>query len=527
MGEDLINEIADKSDSGWTSRTKAAAIAIILIAAAIRLWGLGDQSVWQDEAYSAVLARQDVSTIVQMQVDDSSPPLYYLLLHFWTSSFGDSEFVIRLLSALFGIGLVAAVLFITSSLFNRSAGLWAGGMLAFAPLAVYYSQEARMYSLTPLLAILSVYFCHLVSDNPTPKRVAWFIGITAGLLYTQNYGVFILLVDGLYLLARRRERRDPRPMLALSGVVLLYLPWLIVLSRQVVGNTTAWILPPHLRMLVDTALHLTFKSWRIPTTGLLKVSWGIGLAAALVVLVQIIVFAVRLIQSSQASERACSWPIFLVLGYMVLPIACAFISSYSKPIYVAGRYDSIVQPGVYMLLGLGIASIPLDWLRKALGILLFAVLLISLHAYFTTYWKSNDRDVANWVANNATESDLVLFTDLTVTPFLYYHPNSDVSRIRFPQAGLGYMPAGFFSNDLSYFEDEFRSVIRKVSAQWPRKRRLLVVLKPYRTSDLFVSRLNEESWLRLMRHVSFPAGHNAENQVSEIIIYDIIKAPEL
>ena len=71
------------STVSWTTRAKVVAVAIIILAAAVRLWGLGEQSVWQDEAYSVVLAREDVGTIIRAQVEDSSPPLYYVLLHFW------------------------------------------------------------------------------------------------------------------------------------------------------------------------------------------------------------------------------------------------------------------------------------------------------------------------------------------------------------------------------------------------------------------------------------------------------------
>ena len=514
------------SAGGWTTRARVAATAIIILAAAVRLWGLSEQSIWQDEAYSVVLARQDIGAIIQTQVEDSSPPLYYVLLHFWLRLFGDSEFAARLFSALLGVCLVAATLLIASALLRRAVGFWAGGMLALAPLAVYYSQEARMYSLTPLLAIISVYLCHLVAEKPSSKRMAWFIFVTAAMLYTQNYGVFVLLAEGLYVLARRKERRDVRPMLALMGVVGAYLPWLLVLSRQIAENTTPWIPAPRLRMLTETLLHLTFKSWRLPTTGFLKASWGIGLMAVGALLVLAMWLALRARRSGDASERALSWPVLLILSYTIIPIACAFVASYSKPIYVPGRYDTIVQPGLFILSALGLASIRSKSLRKALGVLIFAVLVISLHSYFTTYWKSNDREIANWVARNATASDIVLFSDLTITPFMYYYPECGITTLRFPRGGLGWTPKGAFTNDMAFFEEEFRAIVRRMSALWPHKNRLLVVFKPSPAIyQRLKSRLSQEEWLRFQERITFGMGHNAENQASEITIFHIVAAP--
>ncbi|HUT03666.1 MAG TPA: glycosyltransferase family 39 protein [bacterium] len=515
-----------KKESYWGGVARAGAVGILLLAAALRLWGLGAQSIWQDEAYSVVLAREHVGTIIQRQVEDSSPPLYYVLLHFWIVIFGDSEFAARLPSALCGIGLVAATLLIASRLFGPKVGLGAGAMLAIAPLAVCYSQEARMYSLTPLLAVISVYLCHLLGENVSKRRIAWFIGTTVAMLYTQNYGVFVLVAEGLYLLANRKRRRDPRPMLALMGVVGAYVPWLLVLSKQVAENTTPWIPQPRARMLFETLLHLSFKSWRLPSTFFLKVIWAVGLAAVAGLIIMVICVLARARRSD--SEAWGTGAGLLFLSYTIVPIFCAYIASQSKPIYVPGRYDTIVQPGLFILVALGLTSIRVDWLRNAIGCVLVVVLLLSLHAYFTVYYKSNDREIAGYIAHNARETDVVLFTDLTITPFRYYYPDSKIATLRFPQGGFGWTPKGAFTNDLAFFEQEFDTVKRRLSALWPQKSRLLVVFKP--SPALYcqlLARLRTEQWLRLEARVPFRMGHNVENQAEAVFVFGVVEAPSV
>lgn len=509
--------------SQWSTAPRIVAISIIVLAAVVRIWGLGSQSVWQDEAYSIVLARESLPETIEAQVEDSSPPLYYILLHFWIEVLGDSEFGARLLSAVFGVGLVIAALLITTRLFSLEAGLWAGGLLAIAPQAVYYSQEARMYALTPLLALLSVYACHLLCEEPSSKRMGVFIAITGAMLYTQNYGVFVLAAEVLYILSRRKHNPDPRPMLSLMGVVGVYLPWLLVLSRQVAENTTPWIAAPYPRMLFETALHLSFKSWRLPVTGFLKVIWAVGLIAVGVLCLLVVRFVIRARRSEDALMQDRRRAGLLILSYTIVPVMCAFIVSQTKPIYVPGRYDTIVQPGLWILCAVGLTSLPRKWLKGAAAAVLLFALVVSLHSYLATYRKSSDREIANYIAANAGDADLLLFTDLTITPFNYYYPESRLSTLRFPRSRMGWTPRLAFTNDLVYFQEEYDRVIERIKSSMPHKKRLWLVFKPTPAIyPRFLRQLAQEKWLRFEKSVEFEMGHNAENQVEAILIFRLL-----
>ena len=68
----------------------------------LRVYALGSESIWQDEGFSVSVAHMNLSELIATTAADVHPPLYYLLLHYWISIFGDSEFSCRFLSALFG-----------------------------------------------------------------------------------------------------------------------------------------------------------------------------------------------------------------------------------------------------------------------------------------------------------------------------------------------------------------------------------------------------------------------------------------
>ncbi|XHR84231.1 MAG: hypothetical protein ACFKPT_07975 [Gloeotrichia echinulata GP01] len=90
-------------------------LLIIAISIFLRLFLLPNQSLWYDEGWSLRLSdgtsfQENFFNIIGRETGDKYQPLYYLLLFYWRSAFGDSEFAIRSLSALLGVGSVITAL---------------------------------------------------------------------------------------------------------------------------------------------------------------------------------------------------------------------------------------------------------------------------------------------------------------------------------------------------------------------------------------------------------------------------------
>jgi uncharacterized membrane protein len=83
--------------------------------------------------------------------------LYYCLLRLWVN-LGESEFVLRSLSALAGVLAVGLVYVLGKRLFDTKVGLIGAALLATNSFHIQYSQEARAYSLMVLLTALSSLF---------------------------------------------------------------------------------------------------------------------------------------------------------------------------------------------------------------------------------------------------------------------------------------------------------------------------------------------------------------------------------
>ena len=126
-------------------------LLILLLALGFRLISL-NQSLWLDEGIQwwAVTTFPLKHLITEYIKGDFNPPLFHAILYFWVRIFGDSEIALRLPSVLFGVGTV----FFTYKLGGVKAAL----LTATAPLLIYYSQEARMYSLAAFTATATLYF---------------------------------------------------------------------------------------------------------------------------------------------------------------------------------------------------------------------------------------------------------------------------------------------------------------------------------------------------------------------------------
>src|SRR4051812_21488246 len=94
---------------------------ILVLAAVVRLRGIGYESLWGDEALSWLIARMSLPELIRHVIWwEQIPPLHHLLLWMWIRVFGVSEISLRMPSALAGIaGVVAMYVFVRRELGER------------------------------------------------------------------------------------------------------------------------------------------------------------------------------------------------------------------------------------------------------------------------------------------------------------------------------------------------------------------------------------------------------------------------
>ena len=184
----------------------------LLTAVALALRLLVTRSIWIDEAISIRQARLPFGELLEnLRTFDVHPPLHHIVLWVSTRWIGDSEFAVRLPSMLVGTALVPLMYLAGARLWDRRTGAVAAVLITFAPLAVWYSQEARMYSLFLGLATLALLAQAIVLRQS--RRRAWttYTAATVGLLWTQYFGILPVAVQQIAFavdVTRRRRRGE-------------------------------------------------------------------------------------------------------------------------------------------------------------------------------------------------------------------------------------------------------------------------------------------------------------------------------
>jgi 4-amino-4-deoxy-L-arabinose transferase-like glycosyltransferase len=190
-------------------RTALILAGITIAAAVLRFWDLGHQSFWYDEGLTVMEVHHSFGRMLgYLPLVESNPPLYASLAWAWVRIFGFDEAGIRSLSAVAGVAMVPAMYAVGAKLLSRRAGLIAAALAAFNPLLIWYSQEARSYSLVVLFATLTwLAFAFLLRPEPSSRLFAAWAVAAAATLATHYYGVLAVAPQAAWLLVAHRRRR--------------------------------------------------------------------------------------------------------------------------------------------------------------------------------------------------------------------------------------------------------------------------------------------------------------------------------
>jgi 4-amino-4-deoxy-L-arabinose transferase-like glycosyltransferase len=222
---------------------------LTLLALALRAPNLG-RAYWVDEGISIGIASHPLRQLPGLLRQDGSPPLFYVLLHYWMAAFGTSEVATHLLTLLTSLLAVPLAYWAGRELFDRRAGIAAAALVATNPFMNWYSTETRMYPLVICLSIAGITFAwRAVRDRNLRDAIAAVVVFTA-LLYTHNWGLYLAGVTAcvLFGLAVVRDDRSLAKGVALAAgaVILLWLPWLPSFLDQARNTAAPWAIRPNI-----------------------------------------------------------------------------------------------------------------------------------------------------------------------------------------------------------------------------------------------------------------------------------------
>lgn len=409
--------------AGLTRHFAAGAALVVAVALALRIYHLGANSFWIDEINVASFVRSGhLLTDLRARGGPFEPPLHFVSVWLATRLLPmPFEAAARVPAALFGTLEVVALIGVTRRLTRRKdLALLAGALLALAPFAVRYSQEARYYTTFSALHLLTWWLLtRAIENDRTVDFVLWGVAL-ALLLLAHPFAPLVLLVQvlGAWWWIRRgtREGFVERPdrvtahtRLTVVIAALIALPWFLWglirwIPDLIDGRSYALNPPGRARVALNLDLFKRIVEWVLGNTGRMT-----PLVFALVVLAVASPFVAR--RGLRAVARVLA---VYTLGFLVVLVPLAWVLR--TPLAVR-RVEFVLAPVILLAVlaidgcGAWLAARRHDRAARLVTHLLPIVLLVlsfaATAAYYTTE-KSAYREVARVVGQTPRDALVVI-----------------------------------------------------------------------------------------------------------------------
>ena len=210
--------------------SRLALIGVFALGLALRMSYLSAQSLSMDEIGEVGISTQPLRSVISSP--DGFPPLYFILSHLWLGVFTEPA-SLRVLSVVFGTLTILAIWQLGRHAGGELTGITAAFLLAVSALHIYFSQEARPYSLYFLLAVLGISSFYRARATNGARSWMLYVAIAVLGLYTHYYFALLILTLLFTVLWETRSRsRERRTLVAHFAIGALAVPCVLLLRAD-------------------------------------------------------------------------------------------------------------------------------------------------------------------------------------------------------------------------------------------------------------------------------------------------------
>jgi len=301
---------------------------------------------WRDEVDAVYFATWPLNLLLTgLFAVGHNGPLYYLLMYSWQSLAGTTEFAIRYPSVVAGVVAVPLGFALARQLgFSRRAGLLFSLLLATSPYLVWYSQEAKMY--TMLLALVMAAMMAYIKAITGHGRRWWliFVGCTSLSFYLHILSPMMLTVYAAAALIFWPEVRS-RWVAWLASMAALTLPYLPLVAWQF-SMFTDGLSQGHPFYPLKQQFYLLLELY---SSGLIKTAGQTAITLPIFLLLAGFFLANRRPQTEPCSTRRR----LLLAVWLLLPPLAVYGISLRVPVF-EDRYVIYIIPAFYLVMALGL-----------------------------------------------------------------------------------------------------------------------------------------------------------------------------
>ncbi|MBY0356725.1 MAG: glycosyltransferase family 39 protein [Candidatus Obscuribacterales bacterium] len=360
---------------------------IILLAAVLRFAGISFESLWLDEGYQSLVGAYAhglpdfLSTATEpslfrfaapgsqadlfdhfREVDPLCPPLYTLLLNFWLHNIGQDDTAIRSLSALLSVLSIIALFYFCRSLLGERAALATAFLQAISPFDIHYAQEARMYSLVLLCAVLSAgslaSFILQASKRAILLLVLYVLSTWA--LINSHYTALFLLaaeigVASLFLAWKKDWQKFACLIFSWLGIALLWIPWFPLFTKAAalrkesfyVARTSTWYWPLYALFIRQPI------NWEIFLSGQRVVAYAIPIYLTSA---SMLIAACHYLFKNKSTNKPAY---YAFVAWALVPTSGLWLIDVMENhrVVEVARYLIYTAPAIYALAGVGLVRI--------------------------------------------------------------------------------------------------------------------------------------------------------------------------
>jgi 4-amino-4-deoxy-L-arabinose transferase-like glycosyltransferase len=401
----------------WAGAGAAVLVALTVLAAVLRAIGLND-GLWFDEILTLVLfVRPTLERIVTEYPSSNNHPLYSVLAHLAVGAFGEHAWSLRLPAAVFGVAAVPAVYALGRAVTDRRESLLAAALVAVSYHHIWFSQNARGYTMLALCAIGATY---LLLQGWRTGRPRYFIlyGIVAALGVYTHLTMVLMVAGHAAVVAVEGWRTDVerrRVVLAGMGVAVAALVSLALYAPMAAAVMAFFTAPS------PEAANVATPAWAIRET-LKGLRLGLGALGAFAALALSAAglwsfwkqdrFATGLFVMPGAATGAA----LMILHSPVRPRFFFFLSGFAVLLVVRGT--TAAAAAVSRILPGQSRSASAAWATAVVGVLIAASLASLPRGY--RYPKQDYEGAMHFVDSVARPGQPVLTAGLAVYPYREY-----------------------------------------------------------------------------------------------------------
>lgn len=407
------------------------AVAIVLLAAAFRFYGIANQPMWYDELISMSMAlfRGGLGAIWNVRYYPH-PPLFPVLLYFILKVLPASEFAVRLLAVFASLLAFPFFYRLAADTVNKRTALVGMLLLAFSPFHIFYSQEGRPYSLMFTLVLVTVWVLYKALHS---ERVLWWVlhfFCVLALLYLHYFNWSIVGSEILFLLIYwRRYRRKLVPFVLSLLAAPLAIPPLLHLVRDSLEAGQIMVLN-----LIPVSISFP-STWMTLVAGETRyVTGGLRLAGVLVFGLLALAGSIRLGRHRPRLLvlSLCMIAVPFLFVFVVLRLLGQVVPPYEEKMF------TVTLPFALILAASGVEGLyaaSRSRTSRAAGMvvagLLPAVLLgsnlLALREYYFDFQKNGDVRVIAWLESQVEAGDIVACDNFSMAMNLKYHWDSEIT----------------------------------------------------------------------------------------------------